>query len=108
MEWHLIMVMICSEAEVKDLLHVHDVQHVFCEGLTTSSTPKCTVIYLFLTEKAKYRLVFFLVSIYLFLALMGLHYCTDFSLVAMTEGCSPVVVCRLLNVVASLVAEHRL
>lgn len=108
MEWHLIMVMIRSEAEVKDLLHVHDVQHVFCEGLTTSSTLKCTVIYLFPTEKAKYRLAFFLGSIYLFLALMGLHNCMDFSLVAMTGGCSPVVVCRLLNVAASLVAEHRL
>ena len=59
MKWHLVMVMICSEADVKDLLHIHEVQHVFCEELTTSSTPKCTVIYLFLTEKAKYRLVFF-------------------------------------------------
>ena len=38
---------------------------------------------------------------------MGLHYCTDFPLVAMTGGCSLAVVCRLLHVVAS-VAGHRL
>ena len=61
------MVMIRSGAEVKDLLHGHEVQHVLCEGLTTSSTPKCTVIYLFLTEKAKYRLVSFSVSVCLFI-----------------------------------------
>lgn len=45
--------------------------------------------------------------VYLFLALMGLHYCIDSSLVAMTGGYSLVAVRRLLNVAASPAAEHR-
>jgi len=36
---------------------------------------------------------------YLFMAVLGLHYCT---------GLSPVAVCGLLTAAASLVAEHRL
>ena len=43
----------------------------------------------------------------LFLAVMGLCCCMGSSLVAVSRGCSSVVVCRLLIVVASLV-EHRL
>ena len=46
--------------------------------------------------------------IYLFLALLGLCFCTDFSLVVLSGGCSQVVVFRLLIAVASLVVELRL
>jgi len=42
--------------------------------------------------------------IYLFtLAALGLRLCTPASLVAASRGCSPVMVCRLLIAVASLV-----
>ena len=44
--------------------------------------------------------------IYLFLAMVGLHCSAGFSLAAASEGYSVVAVCRLLIVVASLVAEH--
>ena len=49
--------------------------------------------------------------IYLFvfiLAVLALHCCVAFSLVAEDEGCLLVVVCRLLTAVASPVVEHRL
>ena len=46
--------------------------------------------------------------IYLFLAVLGLRCCGGFSLVAASASYSLVAVCRLLIVVASLVAEHRL
>ena len=49
---------------------------------------------------------FHLVS-YLFLAVLGLHCCTSFSLVASSGGCSLVTMCRLLTAVVSLV-EHGL
>ena len=39
---------------------------------------------------------------------MGLHYCTDFPLVAMTGGCSLAVVGGLLISVSSLFEEHGL
>jgi len=45
---------------------------------------------------------------YLFLAVLGLHCCTNFSLVAVSRGYSLVAVHGLLIVVASLVAEHGL
>ena len=38
----------------------------------------------------------------------SLHYCPGFSLVPVSRGYSPVALCRLLIVVTSLVAEHRL
>ena len=47
----------------------------------------------------------FYVFIYLFLAVLGLCCCVGFSLVASSEGYSPVVVCECLTVVASLVVE---
>ena len=43
--------------------------------------------------------------IYLFLAVLGLDCCTDFSLVALSRGYSLVVVCRLLVAVTSLVEQ---
>ena len=46
--------------------------------------------------------------IYLFLAVLGLCRCMGFSLVAASGGCSLGAVLRLLIVVASLVAEHKL
>jgi len=46
--------------------------------------------------------------IYLVLAVLGLCCCTDLSLGAVSGGYSPGVAGRLLVVVASLVAEHRL
>ena len=48
--------------------------------------------------------------IYLFIAVLGLHCCIDFSLVVVvaSRGYSLVALCGLLIVVASLVAEHRL
>ena len=42
------------------------------------------------------------------MVVLGLHSCSDFSLVSESVGCSPVVVCGLLIVVIPLVAEHRL
>ena len=41
----------------------------------------------------------------LFLAVLGLHCCVDFSLVVVNRGYFPVVVCRLLTVVTSLVEQ---
>ena len=45
---------------------------------------------------------------YLFLAMLGLCCCSDFSLAVESRGYSPVAVHRLLIAVASLVAELRL
>jgi len=45
---------------------------------------------------------------FFFFAVLGLHCCTGFSLVAVSGGYSPAAVCRLLIAVASLVAKHRL
>ena len=55
------------------------------------------------------RALFFLFSnnfIYLFLAVLG--YCTGFSLVAVSEGCSLITVHGLLVAVVSPVVGHRL
>ena len=49
-------------------------------------------------------LVFFI----LFLAVLGLHCHSDFSLVVASQGYSLVAVLELLIAVISLVAEHRL
>ena len=49
----------------------------------------------------------FLKIIYLFLVVLGLHWCMGFSLVAVNGGYSLVAVHKLLIAVASLVA-HRL
>ena len=47
--------------------------------------------------------------IYLFLAVLGLHFCVGFSLVAVRGGCSLVVVLGFLTgVVVSLIMEHGL
>ena len=43
-----------------------------------------------------------------FLAVLLLHCCADFSLVATSGGCSLVAVLRLLTAAVSLVAEHGL
>ena len=51
-------------------------------------------------------LAFFYLVIYLFFAVLGLHYCKGFSLVAVSRGYFLIVVCGLLIVVACLVAEH--
>ena len=48
------------------------------------------------------------IFIYLFLAVLRLPWGSGLSLVAGSRGTSPVVVCGLLTVVASLVAEDRL
>ena len=45
---------------------------------------------------------------YLLLAVLGLHAACGLSLVAVNESHSPVAMCGLLTVVASLVAEHGL
>ena len=59
-------------------------------------------------EKFLIFLFFKKLFIYLFLAVLGLHCCVGFSLVAVSKGKSLVVVCRLLIVAASLVRKHRL
>ena len=46
--------------------------------------------------------------IYLFLAVLGLHCCSGFSLVVTSRGYSLVAVHGLLIVVASLAAEYKL
>ena len=43
------------------------------------------------------------ISIYLFLTVLGLHCCMDFSLVVMNRGYSLVAVCGLLTALAPLV-----
>ena len=40
--------------------------------------------------------------------MLGLHCCMGFSLIAVSGGYSPVVVCELLIAAASLVGEHSL
>ena len=45
---------------------------------------------------------------YLFLVVLGLHCCSDFSLVVTRGGYSVVVVCGLLIPMVSLAAEHGL
>ena len=57
------------------------------------------------TWPALFPLLFFCNCVYLFLAVLGL---CCFSLIAGSEGCSPVEVLGILAVVASLVAERRL
>ena len=49
-----------------------------------------------------------ILKFYLFLAMLGLHCCVDFSLVAASKGYSLVVVSRLLIAMASLGEEHGL
>ena len=44
----------------------------------------------------------------LFLVLLEFCCCAGFALVAVSRGCSLLVVCRLLTLVGSLVAEHGL
>ena len=53
-------------------------------------------------------LYFFLNFVYLFLAVLCLHCCTDFSLVVANEVHSVVAVHRFLIMVASLVVEQEL
>ena len=48
----------------------------------------------------------FLKFIYLFMAVLGLRFCTGFSLVVVSRDSSQVAVLRLLIVVASLVVEY--
>ena len=62
----------------------------------------------FLTGQREYIKQFFLFGLFLFLVVLGLCCCVGFSLVAANGGYSLVVVCGLLTVVASLVAEYRL
>jgi len=50
---------------------------------------------------------FKILFIYLFLAVLGLHRCMGFSLVAASGGHCLVAACRLLFAVASLTVEHR-
>ena len=45
---------------------------------------------------------------FFFLTVLGLRCCAGFSPVGASRGCSLVAVCRLLTVVAPLVAERRL
>ena len=49
-----------------------------------------------------------LIDLVLFVAVLGLHCCTGFSLVVASGGCSLVVAHRVLIAVASVVGEHRL
>ena len=51
---------------------------------------------------------FFNLFIYLFLVVLGLRGCVDFSLVSASRGYSLVVVHSLPIALASLVAEHRI
>ena len=55
------------------------------------------------SERIQYNLFKKYLFIYLFMAVLGLSCYADFSLVAVTRGSSPVLVCRLLIVVVSLV-----
>ena len=63
-------------------------------------------------QRASQRACLFLICIilftYLFLAVLGLRFCADFSLVAANRGYSLVAGRRLPTGVASLIVEHRL
>ena len=81
--------------------------------LYSSSVYSC---HLFLISSASVRsilflsfivTIFFFLSVYLFLAVLGLHWCLDSSLVVVSRGFSLVVVHEFLTAVASL-EEHRL
>ena len=54
-----------------------------------------------------FSFIFFLL-IYLILAMLGIFAMRAFSLVAASQGYSPLALCRLLLAIASLTAEHRL
>ena len=49
-----------------------------------------------------------LLFMFFFLVVLGLLFCAGFSLAAVREGYSLVMVCRLLIVLVSLVAQHGL
>ena len=55
------------------------------------------------SERIQYNLFKKYLFIYLFMAVLGLSCYADFSLVAVSRGSSPVLVCRLLIVVVSIV-----
>ena len=57
---------------------------------------------------AESSLFFFNFYLFIFLAALGLRFCTQLSLVVASRGYSLAVVQRLLTVVASPVAEHGL
>ena len=59
-------------------------------------------------DKERIHLTVFKFGLFLLLVVLGLCCCVGFSLVAANGGYSLVVVCGLLSVVASLVAEYRL
>lgn len=61
---------------------------------TFKTLMKCMISFL--------KIILFL---YLFLAVLGLHCCTAFSVITLSGGCSLVVVLGLVITVASLVAE---
>ena len=47
-----------------------------------------------------------ILSVYLFMTMLGLHCCTGFSLVAADGGYSAVAACRRLTAMGSLAVEH--
>ena len=67
----------------------------------SQSLPLCLVFFLSFFKNNFYLSI-------LFLAVLGLHCHSDFSLVAASQGHSLVAVLGLLIAVVSLVAEHRL
>ena len=50
----------------------------------------------------------FTICLFIYLAMLSVCCCLDFSTLVVSRGCSLVAVCGLLPMVASLVAEHRL
>ena len=54
------------------------------------------------------RFILIILFIYLFLAVLGLHCCTGFSVVAESWNCPLAVVYRVLTAVASLIVGHEL
>ena len=76
---------------------------VFPPPLASSCTSHCTFF-----KKIFYFIYFYIFEIYLFLAELGLHCCTRAFSSCAERGLLFIAVCRLLIVVASLVAEQGL
>ena len=53
-------------------------------------------------------IIYLFIGLFGFMSVLGIHSCVGFFIVALRMGSSPVVLCRLLIVMASPVAEHRL
>ena len=92
--------MISLQSSLKSLLQQHSSKASILQ--TIALTRQTFVGNVILKERGNFK-CFLNNFIDLFLAVLDLRCCTGFSLVAKSGGCSPIVVVKLLIVVASLV-----